>query len=89
MLVVVVTSEVNVKLWELLADFLIEQFQFFFHELVPLLMWCDTTQEEGILFVYNIYEIAPYALGITSVLVPYDTLKPLLNTDYLIIKEQL
>ena len=46
-------------------------------------------QEEGILFVYNIYEIAPYALGITSVLVPYDTLKPLLNTDYLIIKEQL
>ena len=46
-------------------------------------------EKEGILFVYNIYEIAPYALGITSVLVPYDTLKPLLNTDYLIIKEQL
>ena len=46
-------------------------------------------EKEGILFVYNIYDIAPYALGITSVLVPYDTLKPLLNTDYLIIKEQL
>lgn len=46
-------------------------------------------QKDGILFVYNIYEIAPYALGITSVLVPYDALKPLLNIDYLIIKEQL
>jgi len=44
---------------------------------------------EGIEFLYNIYEIAPYALGAISVILPYEELKPLLNTDYLIMKEQL
>ena len=40
-------------------------------------------------FLYNIYEIAPYAYGAISVVLPYETLKPLLNTDYLIVKRQL
>ena len=40
-------------------------------------------------FLYNIYEIAPYAYGAISVVIPYETLRPLLNTDYLIVKRQL
>lgn len=40
-------------------------------------------------FLYNIYEIAPYAYGAISVVIPYETLRPLLNTDYLIVKKQL
>lgn len=44
---------------------------------------------DAIEFLYNVYEIAPYAYGAVSVILPYETLKPLLNTDYLIIKKQL
>ena len=45
--------------------------------------------EEDIEFLYNVYEIAPYAYGAISVVIPYETLMPLLNTDYLIVKKQL
>lgn len=34
---------------------------------------------EGILFYYNSYEIAPYAMGPSSVLIPYDSLKGLVR----------
>lgn len=34
---------------------------------------------EGILFVFNIYEIAPYALGSQEVLIPFERLKDLLR----------
>ena len=44
---------------------------------------------DSIEFLYNVYEIAPYAYGAISVVIPYETLRPLLNTDYLIVKKQL
>ena len=50
MLVVVISTEINVKLGEFFAYFLIKQFKLFLHKLVPLLMWRYATQEKGILF---------------------------------------
>ena len=38
----------------------------------------------GLRFVYNIYEIKPYAAGRTEVLIPYDKIKPLLKPNTVI-----
>jgi hypothetical protein len=35
--------------------------------------------KDGILFVFNIYEIAPYVLGAQEILIPYDKIKGLLK----------
>lgn len=37
---------------------------------------------EGIIFVYNEYEIAAYANGITEILIPWSELHPLLKEDF-------
>ena len=41
----------------------------------------------GISFLYNIYEIAPYVLGPVEIDLTFDQLEPILNTEYMIIKE--
>lgn len=56
-------------------------------DLMPTENFCLTP--DGILFVYNIYEIAPYAMGATSIILPYKQLKPWLNTQNVIIKRML
>ena len=38
--------------------------------------------EEGIVFYFNPYEIAPYAGGIVEYKIPYDSLKDVLNKNY-------
>ena len=38
-----------------------------------------TFTPQGILFLYNIYEIKPYVSGPTELLIPYRSLEPLLN----------
>ncbi|NDV94672.1 DUF3298 domain-containing protein [Dysgonomonas sp. 521] len=38
---------------------------------------------EGIVYVYNIYEITPYAQGIVEITIPYDQVTPLVNKPYL------
>jgi hypothetical protein len=47
--------------------------------------------DESINYVFNPYEIAPYYMGITEVVIPFDRLKDMLNKpsviDYLIYKE--
>ena len=35
--------------------------------------------DEGVYFIYNVYEAAPYALGPTEFLIPYETAKPFLK----------
>jgi hypothetical protein len=40
---------------------------------------------EGIVFFYNIYEIGPYVLGPTEILIPYDEIKEWLIEDNLIL----
>ncbi len=37
--------------------------------------------EEGLYLIYNVYEAAPYALGPTEFLLPYDKLSNLIQTD--------
>lgn len=41
----------------------------------------------GISFLYNIYEIAPYVLGPVEVDLSFEKLDPILNTEYMIVKE--
>jgi len=56
-------------------------------ELAPTENFCLTP--EGIEFHYNIYEIAPYAMGATTITIPYKQLRPWLNTQNEIIKQLL
>jgi hypothetical protein len=37
--------------------------------------------EKGIGFFYNEYDIAPYVMGPTEVLVPYEAIKPYIRPD--------
>ena len=39
-------------------------------------------KEEGILYYYNVYEIAPYALGATQLTISYSDLDDILRDDF-------
>ena len=41
----------------------------------------------GICFLYNIYEIAPYVIGPVEIDLSFKQLEPILNTEYMIVKE--
>ena len=41
----------------------------------------------GISFLYNIYEIAPYVIGPVEIDLSFQQLEPILNTEYMIVKE--
>ena len=41
----------------------------------------------GISFLYNIYEIAPYVIGPVEIDLSFRQLEPILNTEYMIVKE--
>lgn len=41
----------------------------------------------GISFLYNIYEIAPYVIGPVEIDLSFKQLDPILNTEYMIVKE--
>lgn len=41
----------------------------------------------GISFLYNIYEIAPYVIGPIEIDLSFEQLEPILNTEYMIVKE--
>jgi len=41
----------------------------------------------GISFLYNIYEIAPYVIGPVEIDLSFKQLEPILNTEYMIVKE--
>jgi len=56
-------------------------------DLMPTENFCLTNN--GISFHYNIYEIAPYAMGATTITLPYKQLKPWLNLQNDIIKQKL
>lgn len=43
--------------------------------------------KEGITFYYNVYEIAPYAMGPTKITLSYETLQHLLSDDLLVLNE--
>ena len=46
--------------------------------LIPLPAWAPYLSDEGLVFAYQQYEIAPYAAGIISFVVPYEKVMPYL-----------
>ncbi|MCR5270370.1 MAG: RsiV family protein [Prevotella sp.] len=50
---------------------------------IPLPMWQPCPTSEGLLFCYGQYEIACYADGMPSFVVPYNKIKPFLTDDAL------
>lgn len=50
---------------------------------IPLPMWQPCPTSEGLLFCYGQYEIACYADGMPSFVVPYNKIKPFLTKDAL------
>ena len=50
-------------------------------ETIPFPAWTPHPTEEGLCFVYQQYEIAAYAMGMPSFIIPYDALKPYLTPE--------
>ena len=51
--------------------------------LVPLPTWEPYPAEDGLVFLYQQYEIAPYASGMPSFVLPFDEVKEFLSADAL------
>ena len=49
--------------------------------IVPLPAWAPYPAEEGLCFVYQQYEITPYAMGMPSFILPYGQILPFLTED--------
>ena len=49
--------------------------------IVPLPSWTPYPGEDGLVFVYQQYEIASYAAGMPSFTVPYDKIRPFLTEE--------
>ena len=49
--------------------------------MVPLPSWAPYPGEDGLVFVYQQYEIASYAAGMPSFTVPYDKIRPFLTEE--------
>lgn len=67
----------------------VRDYLFLEDETIPFPVWTPHPTEEGLCFVYQQYEIASYAAGMPSFIIPYDALKSFLTpeaTDLLNIK---
>lgn len=62
--------------WDELKDVL-----FIEDGIVPLPAWSPFPADEGIVFIYQQYEIAAYAMGMPSFTVPYDDIEPYLTDE--------
>ena len=63
-------TEENLDDWLLLDD-----------DLIPLPAWQPFPSKEGLVFTYQQYEIAPYAAGMPSFVIPVEKLAPYLTTE--------
>jgi len=45
--------------------------------------------KDGLIYVYNIYEISPYSQGIVEITIPYEQITPLVNDQYMQIIDNL
>jgi len=48
-----------------------------------------TLSQKGLLFLYNVYEIKPYAAGTTELLIPYEQIDSLMTDQSKLIRKQL
>ena len=63
-------TEENLDDWLLLDD-----------DLIPLPAWQPFPSKDGLVFTYQQYEIAPYAAGMPSFVIPIDKLEPYLTDE--------
>ena len=56
-------------------------FAFMENGIVPLPSWTPYPGEDGLVFVYQQYEIASYAAGMPSFVIPYDRIQPFLTEE--------
>ena len=47
--------------------------------IIPLPVWAPYPTDEGLGFIYQQYEIAPYAMGMPGFVIPYDEIRPWLT----------
>ena len=59
----------------------VRDYLFLDDETIPFPSWTPHPTEEGLCFVYQQYEIAPYAAGMPSFIIPYDALRPYLTPE--------
>ncbi|MBO6068986.1 MAG: DUF3298 domain-containing protein, partial [Bacteroidales bacterium] len=50
---------------------------------IPFPVWTPSPTEDGLCFTYQQYEIAAYAMGMPSFVIPYDKVKPYLTPEAL------
>ena len=61
----------------------VRDYLFLDHEPIPFPEWTPHPTEEGLCFVYQQYEIAAYAMGMPSFIIPYDAVEPYLTPEAL------
>ncbi|MBR5736076.1 MAG: DUF3298 domain-containing protein [Bacteroidales bacterium] len=59
----------------------VREFLFLDSDNIPLPAWSPAPTEEGLCFTYKQYEIAAYASGMPSFVIPYDEVKPFLTDE--------
>ncbi len=59
----------------------VRDYLFLDDETIPFPVWTPHPTEEGLCFVYQQYEIAAYAMGMPSFIIPYDALRPYLTPE--------
>lgn len=59
----------------------VRDYLFLEDETIPFPVWTPHPTEEGLCFVYQQYEIASYAAGMPSFIIPYDALKSFLTPE--------
>lgn len=59
----------------------VREFLFLDSETIPFPVWTPAPTEDGLCFTYQQYEIAAYAAGMPSFVIPYDEVKPCLTPE--------
>ncbi len=75
------TNRIRAKLLDIVVEYGGDKSYFFkFDKIEPTDNFFIT--DKGIKFIYNVYEIAPYAAGMFKVEIPYDEIEDLLQDDF-------
>lgn len=61
----------------------VREYLFLDGDTIPFPVWTPAPTEDGLCFTYQQYEIAAYAMGMPSFVIPYDKVKPYLTPEAL------
>lgn len=59
----------------------VREFLFLDGDTIPFPVWTPSPTEDGLSFTYQQYEIAAYAMGMPSFIIPFDDVKPFLTPE--------